>query len=80
MSLKKTNKKQMKPKQEPPPKKIIKKQIDGTEYNRITGASCTACRASGAYTRNTLPWESGLRIRYHTCRRCGTSFKSIETD
>jgi Zn ribbon nucleic-acid-binding protein len=61
-------------------KKIVKTRepLDGVEYSRIDGAECPACKMPGGYVTNTLPWEDGLRIRYHVCRRCGSRFKSIE--
>jgi len=62
-----------------------RRSLDGVAYDRVQGASCPACRMnlgkmSGGSVTNTLPWEDGLRIRYHTCRRCGARFKSIESE
>ncbi|RLB88632.1 MAG: hypothetical protein DRH26_13195 [Deltaproteobacteria bacterium] len=59
-------------------KKTSKVPIEGVDYSKVTGTICPSCRMPGAFVRNTLPWEDGLRVRYHTCRRCGTNFKSIE--
>lgn len=46
--------------------------------NGIEMAACPYCRAPWAPVRNVMPWEGNTRVRYHACRRCGKSFKSIE--
>ena len=61
-------------------KKQTRQPLDGVEYSRIKGAKCPICFMPGGYTQNTMPWEDGIRIRYHVCRRCGGRFKSIEAD
>ncbi|MFH0825279.1 MAG: hypothetical protein V2B18_21215 [Pseudomonadota bacterium] len=49
-----------------------------SEY-RINGcAPCPFCEAPWAPVRNVLPWAGNMRVRYHVCRRCGKSFKSVE--
>ena len=50
----------------------------GADYHQIDGAKCPRCRMGPASVRNTMPWADGLRERYHICRRCGNTFKSIE--
>lgn len=57
--------------------------LEGVGYNRVSGVVCPSCKMNtgsmpGGSVTNTLPWEDGLRIRYHTCRRCGGRFKSVE--
>lgn len=56
----------------------VKEVLDGVTYHRIYGAECPRCKMRKAHVRNTLPWEDNLRERYHCCRRCGATFKSIE--
>lgn len=59
---------------------IVKRaEIPGTKYDRaINGAPCPKCAAAKCSVVRTLPWDSGTRVRYHVCRRCGIAFKSIE--
>ena len=60
-------------------RKLTRKPVAGVEYNRVAGVVCPSCRMfPGGSVTNTLPWEDGVRVRYHTCRRCGTRFKSVE--
>lgn len=59
-------------------------KLDGVEFDLIHGAQCPMCKSHlkkmpGKTTTNVLPWADGVRVRYHTCRRCGARFKSIET-
>jgi DNA-directed RNA polymerase subunit M/transcription elongation factor TFIIS len=41
---------------------------------------CPACRSSAVRVHTTKPVRDGdmARVRYHTCRICGASFKSVE--
>ena len=69
---------------EPVEEKVTREALDGVEYDLITGARCPRCemylkKLPGKTTTNVLPWEDGVRVRYHDCRRCGARFKSIET-
>lgn len=56
------------------------KRLDGVAYDRVNGVVCPSCKMQSGYITNTLPWEDGVRIRYHQCRRCGIKFKSTETE
>ena len=65
--------------------KAKKQPLDGVTYDRVAGVDCPACRMNlgripGGSVTNTLPWEDGIRVRYHTCRRCGARFKSVESE
>lgn len=46
--------------------------------NSIGRAPCPHCHAPWAPVRNVMPSDGEVRIRYHICRRCGKSFKSVE--
>ena len=64
--------------------KATREQLSGVDFDLIKGAQCPKCRMHlkkipGKTTTNVLPWADGVRVRYHTCRRCGAKFKSIET-
>ena len=57
------------------------KEIRGATYDRRAGgAPCPECGEPKARVRRTLPWEDGVRVRYHDCQRCGVRFKSLEED
>ena len=63
--------------------KTSRKPIDGMAYDRIRGIvdRCPVCRmASNFAVTKTLAWEDGCRVRYHSCRRCGASVKSVEVE
>lgn len=68
----------MKTKSKKKPAKLKRQPLDGVTYDRIKGAICPRCSMPGGVT-NTLPWEDGLRVRYHICRRCGKKYKSVES-
>ena len=61
---------------------IVKvKEVRGATYDRQAGgAACPNCGEPRARVKRTLPWEDGVRVRYHDCQRCGTRFKSLEED
>jgi len=56
------------------------REVHGVSYHRKHGAECPECGQQKARIKNTLPWEEGLRQRYHDCQSCGTRFKSLEED
>jgi len=51
----------------------------GAEYDHKVGACCPICRRGRAPVYRTMPWRDNLRERYHRCRFCGWSFKSVES-
>ncbi len=59
----------------------------GVDYSPQYGAICPACDTARASVVGSLPWEGGVKIRYHRCRNMDcplcqlkTSIKSIEED
>lgn len=57
------------------------KEVTGAAYDRQAGgAACPECGKPKARVRRTLPWEDGVRVRYHDCQHCGCRFKSLEED
>lgn len=57
-------------------KKVV--AVNGVDYDYINGAACPACYFPKVSPTRVMPWENKVRIRYHTCRRCGHGFKSIQ--
>lgn len=52
----------------------------GVAYDSRRGrAGCPHCDNSWAPVRNVMPWDGDMRVRFHVCRQCGKSFKSIES-
>ena len=61
------------------------REIEGVRYSRQKGVRCPGrpgepCDDPRPRVVRTMAWEQGVRVRYHVCGRCGTAFKSIETD
>jgi len=52
--------------------------IPGVDFDRRHGAICPRCKRFKGGVTHVLPWEGDVKIRYHTCRLCGTKYKSIE--
>jgi len=51
----------------------------GVDYDIEEGAPCPACGEGKGPVNRTLPWEKGMRVRYHQCDACGLHFKSVQT-
>lgn len=68
--------------------KVVVKRVEiyGVAYSRLqNGAACPRCKTPKAQVLRTMPWEgegtkSQTRLRYHWCRICGASFKSLEEE
>lgn len=61
------------------------REIQGVSYSRQHGVKCPGhpgqpCGRPRPKIVRTMPWDHGVRIRYHHCAWCGAAFKSIETD
>ena len=61
------------------------REIEGVSYSRQRGVRCPGrpgepCGRPRPHITRTMPWERGVRVRYHHCAECGATFKSIETD
>jgi DNA-directed RNA polymerase subunit RPC12/RpoP len=59
--------------------------VFGVKYERAgDGGTCPECGEKRCRISRSMPWEKngkgkgGTRVRYHSCPRCGTAFKSIE--
>jgi hypothetical protein len=60
----------------------LPRTLDGACYDRKLGAACPGegCGERKPKVVRTLPWEHGVRVRYHRCQRCGVTFKSLEEE
>lgn len=54
----------------------------GVDYSPKFGAECPRCGFYNKTHRHTkvMPWQWDIRFRYHCCKVCGTTFKSVEID
>lgn len=46
---------------------VVEMARTGVIYERRRGAACPCCGADRLRTYKTMPWEDGVRIRYHRC-------------
>ena len=54
-------------------------ELENVTYNRKVGAACPNCGRKKASVVRSMDWEDDVRIRYHKCRFCQNTFKSVES-
>ena len=56
-------------------------EVTGVRFDRKAGVDpCPYCKAPMGKVYRTKKWDGGVRERYHVCRRCGQTFKSVEEE
>jgi len=54
--------------------------LRGVDWSPKWGAICPRCGKKKCDVTRTMKWEGNTRIRYHKCKYCKKSFKSLETN
>ena len=53
---------------------------DGANWSQQYGAECPVCGYFTRFAYCHLPWQDGIKTRYHRCPHCNNNFKSIALD
>ena len=53
---------------------------NGVDWSSKHGGVCPRCAHKRCKVTRSMPWDGDTRVRYHACQKCGTVFKSLETD